>query len=103
MLAFIPQNGIDVEQTPNGLRFMVTSSVPEHFNNEKASVCRNYLEAQGVFHLPLRIDMTVTLDAPRFYVMLGHGRISFATSGSNRCIEDIAEPHYKPVVYADHF
>jgi len=102
MTAFTPQNNIAVEQTQDGLCFRVTSSDAGHFHNERSSVCRNYLQTEGVYRLPLRIDMTVTLDAPRFYVMLGRGRVSFASAGSNRCIEDIAAPHYKPFMYADH-
>ena len=103
MLAFIPHGSVGVEKTPDSLRFTVTSAISEHFHNESA-VCRHYLEAENVYRLPLRIDMTVSLDAPSFFVMLGSGRVAFASTWNiNRRIEDIAEPHYKPVFYADHF
>jgi len=92
-----------MEQTPDRLWFTVTSAIPGHFHKE-SDVCRHYLEAESVYRLPLRIDMTVSLDAPVFHVMLGSGRVTFAaTCNINRRIEDIVEPHYKPVVYADHF
>ena len=102
-MRFIPQGRIDMEQMPNNLRFSVMSTIPEYYNKENI-VCCNYLEAESVYRLPLRIDMTVCLDAPVFFVMLGSGRVAFATTWNiNRRIEDIAEPHYKPFFFADHF
>jgi len=103
MLKFISKGDVNVCQTPDYLKFAVASSIPSHFHKEGA-VCRHYLEAEGVYRLPLRIDMTVSLDAPVFHVMLGGGRISFASTWDyNRRIEDIAEPHYKPLFFPDHF
>ena len=103
MLTFTSKGSVSTEKTPDSLLFTVTSAIPEHFHKESA-VCRHYLEEEGAYCLPLRIDMTVSLDAPSFFVMLGSGRVAFAsTCNVNRRIEDIAEPHYKPVFYADHF
>jgi len=103
MLTFIPKGNVKMEQTPDRLWFTVTSAIPGHFHKESA-VCRHYLEAESVYRLPLRIEMTVSLDAPVFHVMFGSGRITFvATWNINRRIEDIVEPHYRPVFYADHF
>ena len=103
MVTLIPNGNINMEQAPDRLRFSVISSIPESFHKENFA-CRHYLKAEQVYHLPLRIDMTVSLDAPTFFVMLGSGRVAFATSSyTNRRIEDIAEPHYKPLIYANHF
>lgn len=77
----------------NGLWFTVTSSPPHNFRHKNA-VVRSYLEAESLYRLPLRIDMTVSLDAPGFCVLLGDsGRIHFcSTWNDNRRIEDIAGP-----------
>ena len=82
-----------MKNTENGLWFTVTSSPPNNFRHKNA-VVRSYLEAEGLYRLPLRIDMTVSLDAPGFCVLLGDaGRVHFcSTWNDNRRIEDIVEP-----------
>ena len=103
MLTFTPKGNINLVQTPDDLQFTVLPSIPEQYHNVNF-ICSHYLEAEKLYHLPLQIDMTISLDAPMFFVMLGSGRISFASAWNiNRRIEDIAEPHYKPLVFADQF
>lgn len=77
----------------NGMWFTVDSSPPHNYRH-KNTVVRSYLQAEGLYRLPLRIDMTVSLDAPSLCVMLGDtGRIHFCSAwDDNRRIEDIAGP-----------
>ena len=93
MVTFIPNGNINIAQSPENLRFTASSSTP-----------KSYIEAVCVYRLPLRIDITVSIDAPMFSVMLGSGHVHFATTWNiNRRIDDIAEPHNKPLQFANHF
>ena len=100
---FTPIGNILMEQKRKGLRFMAMTSPPFHCYSKHACM-RSYLLAKNAYRLPMRIDMTITIDAPYFSVMLGEtGRINFCSLwDDNRRIKDIAEPLNKPFFFANH-
>lgn len=75
------------------LWFTVETTPPQNYRCRNTAV-HSYLEAEGGYRFPLRIDMTVSLDAPGFCVLFGDtGRINFcSTWDDNRRIADISEP-----------
>ncbi|OPJ63785.1 hypothetical protein [Clostridium oryzae] len=51
----------------------------------------------------MRIDLTVKIDSPAFYLFLGNGHINFGTPWSdNRRIDDIIEPNHKNRFFHNH-
>jgi len=102
VLDFSSKGDMVIERTQNGLRFMAMTSTPYHCYNKNKFI-RSYLQAKSIYRLPMRIDMTVTLDAPYFSVMLGDsGEIHFCSLwDDNRRIKDIIEPQDKPRFFAN--
>ena len=57
----------------------------------------HYVSLPEKYRLPFRVDMTVKLDFPAFYLLIGNGHITFASQGQdNRKIEDIIIHTGKP-------
>lgn len=83
----------EMERLESGLWFTVGKAPPQNYRCRNATV-HSYLEAEGSYRFPLRIDMTVSVDAPSFCVLFGDtGRINFcSTWDDNRQIADISEP-----------
>jgi hypothetical protein len=50
----------------------------------------------GKFKLPFRIDMTIKIDSPSLYLIIGKGHISFNKGMDNRSVTDILGNDYKP-------
>lgn len=83
-----------MKKCENGrLWFTVETAPPQNYRCRNATV-HSYLEVAGSYRFPLRIDMTVSLDAPGFCMLFGDtGRINFcSTWDDNRRIADISEP-----------
>lgn len=57
---------------------------------------RHHVLLPGKYRLPFRLDMTVKLDYPSFYVLVGSGHVKFATL-DYLWVQDIAMPLEKPV------
>ncbi|WP_040949320.1 hypothetical protein [Gorillibacterium massiliense] len=71
--------------------------------DDKNSVLDSYLLLPQPFRLPMRIDLTIRIDAPGFYLLVGNGHLNFGTPWSdNRRIDDIVEPQYKPRFFHHH-
>lgn len=84
------------------LSITTTRAIPSERFNRPLPIT-SYISVPGRYHLPLRIDLCATVDAPGLYVMLGEGRVDFATLWSdNRRIEDLADPKQKTVGYDNH-
>lgn len=104
-ISFIPIGSARMEKEGGTLRFTVLSSPPANFR-QKLAKTRSYIQAEGLYRLPLRIDMTVALSAPGLAVMLGDwGILSFATPwDDNRRVRDLVEPPAsgeKPATFAN--
>ena len=105
MLKFTPKGNVIMEPLQDGLRFTVTTSQPHDFGYKGVSV-RSAIEAEGLYRLPLKIDLTVSLETPGFCILLGkHGRIPLCTDwDTGRRVTDLAEPDGKIILpFANHF
>lgn len=58
---------------------------------------KHYVSLPGTYRLPFRVDLTVRLDHPSFYLFIGAGYITFGSAGQdNRKLEDIVRHSGKP-------
>jgi len=62
---------------------------------QKEEPISSYVQIPDAFRLPLQIDMTINMDSPALYILLGKGHLNFGSFMDNRCIGDIAEPDTK--------
>lgn len=87
------KGGAKMEKCGNDLWFTVDKAPPQNYRCRNTTV-HSYLEAEGSYRFPLRIDMSVSVDAPSFCVMFGDtGRLNFCSAwDDNRRIADISEP-----------
>jgi hypothetical protein len=84
--------------------YMTTNrAIPtQRFDAEHLSI-NAYVHLPDKFRLPLRIDLSVKMDAPGLYLLLGKGHINLGTLWSdNRRIDDIVNPSRKTMNYHNH-
>ena len=62
---------------------------------QKEEPISSYVQIPSTFKLPLQLDMTINMDSPAVYVLLGRGHLNFGSFMDNRCIGDIVEPDTK--------
>lgn len=95
-IRFTPHGHVQMKETDGGTWFTTTYAQPFNFGH-KSAVVRSYLEAEGLYRLPLRIDATISLTAPGLCVLLGErGKIDFcSTWDGNQRIVDIVDPPAK--------
>ena len=97
---FLPKGQVTCKNKDNMLTMTTDHAIPtQRFDAEHLSI-NSYIYHPDKFKLPLRIDMTVKIDAPGFYILLGKGHINFGTLWSdNRRMDDIASPARKTMFY----
>ncbi len=93
---------VELQARDEGFAFTATRRIPSDF-------CREHLRVQhlvalpGVYRLPLRIDLSVCIDEPGFYVLLGDGHVNFGTPwNDNRRLDDIVEPRRNTFFFHNH-
>lgn len=94
--SFLGKGQVDYEYKDNMLCFRTNHSLPTKRFDAKHLSINSYMYLPNKFKLPLRIDMTVKIDAPGLYILLGEGHINFGTLCSdNRRMDDIVKPTRK--------
>jgi hypothetical protein len=79
--------------------FMETNTaLYTHFHNNDTPI-NSYACVPNKYKLPFRIDMTVKIDSPALYLLVGRGHVEFATGSSHRGITDILGDDFKPNKY----
>jgi hypothetical protein len=93
-----PYGEAKIKSTSRTLDLWTTHSITSiAFNLYGDSYKKHYVSLPETYHLPFRVDMTVSLDFPLFIMLIGGGHITFASTWQdNRKIEDIAKPSGKP-------
>lgn len=96
--SLIPRGRIETKYADSVLDIWTTRSItPISFNLYGDSYKGHCVALPGKYRLPLRVEMTVRLDYPSFFLFVGGGHISFASPWQdNRKIEDIAVQSGKP-------
>ncbi len=95
------QKGQVVCKVENNLLHMTTNrAIPtQRFDREHLSIV-SYIHLSEKFKLPVRIDITVKIDAPGLYVLFGKGHVNFGTlCFDNRRIDDIVSPTRKTAFF----
>ena len=94
--SFIPQGKVSVSTDKDKLR-MTTNTAINTLYLRNDNPIKSYAYLSEKFKLPFRIDMTVKIDSPAMYLIIGKGHIGFATGGmDNRRITDILGKDSKP-------
>lgn len=90
------------ETTNEMLHITTTKRIATDFDKVDIPV-DSYVYIPEAFKLPLRIDLTIKIDAPGLYLLLENGHLNFGTPFSdNRRIDDIIEPNLKPRFFHNH-
>ena len=90
----IPCKGDAVSEMKDGVFSMTVNRAHPLHHCKPNTRCVHYAEIPGRFRIPLRIDITVKMDVPSLYVVLGEGHLNI-DGHSQSCIYDICEPHTK--------
>ena len=100
LLSFAAKGHVSTAFVEPYLQVSTTRDIPtQRFDAEHLSIS-SYIQAPGTFRLPLRIDLTVKMNAPGLYVLLGKGHVNFGTLWSdNRRMDDIVSPARKIVFF----
>ena len=100
LAGFLQKGHVQAEYKEPLLQVSTGRELPtQRFDAEHLSI-QSYIQAPGTYRLPLRIDLTVKMDAPGMYVLLGKGHINFGTMWSdNRRIDDIVSPARKTILF----
>lgn len=88
---------VELDAEKEGVEISSLLTVNDHFDRFTEPIT-HYVFIPEKYRLPMKIELTVKIDSPMFYVLLGKGHISFNSSwNDNRRISDIAEPSIKPI------
>lgn len=92
-----------VKEMKNELLYITTTKrLSTKFENKNMAL-DSYVFFPDTFRLPLRIDLSVKIDSPGLFLLLGNGHLNFGTPWSdNRRIDDIIEPNCKPRFFHNH-
>jgi len=93
-----PHGQADAKMEDGSLTAWTTHSItPIGITDFSGKLKKHYISLPGKYRLPLRVDLTVKLDNPSFYLFIGEGHITFASSGQdNRKLEDVIKHSSKP-------
>lgn len=84
------------------MHITTTQRLSTNFDKENMTV-NSFIYLSETYKLPLRIDFTIKIDSPGFYLFFGNGHLNFGTPWSdNRRIDDIVQPNYKPRFFHNH-
>jgi hypothetical protein len=82
------------------LKITTYTAINTRFQLNDAPI-KSYIFLPDKYKLPFKIDMTVKIDSPAFYLIIGKGHVGFGTGiMDNRRITDIFGEDYKPNSHA---
>lgn len=101
--SLIPKGRVTCELRDNLLAMTTDRALPtQRFDAEHLSI-QSYVSLPGQYRLPMRIDLTVKIDAPGLYILTGDGHVNFGTPWSdNRRLDDIVAPSRKIAYFHNH-
>jgi hypothetical protein len=93
---FIPHGKAVLSVSENELLLSSDLALNTNFARNDSPII-HYAELPTRYKLPFRIDMTVKLDFPALYLVVGKGHVEFGSGiDENRCITDILGNDFKP-------
>lgn len=99
----VPKGKVRSEVTNHILKMTTTRAIHDVGYNIRRDKINSFTTIPGQYKLPMRIDMSISIDMPTMLLFVGDGHISFGSPWmENRNIEDIAMPKGKPKVFDNH-
>jgi len=86
--SFVAHGKVHVNTAGGVLCLNTNTALDTNFHRNDRPI-RHYAHIPQRFKIPFRIDITVQLDSPAFYFIIGDGHIGFATGLDNRPITDV--------------
>ena len=100
---FLPKGQVECAYKDNMLYMKTKRTIPTKRFDAKHLSINSYIYLPQLYHLPLRIDLSVKMDAPGLYILLGEGHVNIGTLYSdNRRMDDIVSPARKVIFYHNH-
>lgn len=93
--SLIPHGKVSISIDGEELIMTTNSAFKNWFTNDETPI-NIYLSLPDKYRLPFRIDMTLKIDSPAFYLLIGKGHVGFATGMDNRRVTDILGGISKP-------
>ncbi|HWT74889.1 MAG TPA: hypothetical protein VN258_09260 [Mobilitalea sp.] len=94
--SFLMYGNVSSSISVNEIHMTTNKTINTLFSRTDTPI-RSYIYLPDKYKLPFRIDMTVKIDAPAMYLIIGNGHIGIGTDGmDNRSITSIAGEEFKP-------
>ena len=86
--SFIPYGNVTLNKISDKFNMTADTAVNTNFHRDDSPI-KHYAYIEKKFKLPFHIDLTIKIDSPALYLIIGKGHIGFATEFDNRPITDI--------------
>jgi len=93
--SILPIGNVKIDISKDELYMTAITAINTEYVYQDAPI-KSFACIPGKFKLPFRIDMTMKIDSPAFYLIIGKGHISFNKGMDNRSVTDILGNDYKP-------
>lgn len=95
LCSFLPHGKVEIIADKRKLCMTVTATVNTGFTYSSTPI-KSYIYLPDKYKLPFQINMTVKIDSPSFYLIIGKGHVGFATGMDNRRVTSILGDNIKP-------
>ena len=93
--SILPKGKVAIDTSSGELCMTATTAINTEYVYQDAPV-KSFACIPGKFKLPFRIDITIKIDSPSLYLIIGKGHISFNKGMDNRSVTDILGNDFKP-------
>lgn len=93
--SLLPHGKVSIDINRGELCMTANAAINTEFVYSDTPI-KSFAALPGKFKLPFRIDMTIKIDSPALYLIIGKGHISFNKGMDNRSVTDILGNDYKP-------
>jgi hypothetical protein len=97
--SFLPHGNVSVNIDAGELSMTTNTAIRTEFVYDDTPI-KSYIYLTDKYKLPFRVDMTLKIDSPAFYLIVGKGHIGFATGMDNRKVTDILGGDFKPNIHS---
>jgi len=93
--SIIPKGNVTIDTSNDELSMTSITAINTEYVYQDIPI-KSFACIPGKFKLPFRIDITIKMDSPSLYLIIGKGHISFNKGMDNRSVTDILGNDYKP-------
>ncbi|MEG0692559.1 MAG: hypothetical protein RR444_05700, partial [Oscillospiraceae bacterium] len=95
LVSLIPKGKVSTNFDNEELSMTTNCAFKNWFTNDETPI-NIYISLPNKYKIPFRINMTIKIDSPALYLLIGKGHIGFATGMDNRRVTDILGGISKP-------